>query len=537
MKKNLQLKEPVAVFIEKNKKISRKLAEKPPMERIKVSYAASAISFLYEKVRNTVDYKEEFLLRKYAIERILNRLIFIEGKRDRIGELLLTDLIRGRYFLNDTLAIEKISETDQIIKKYLALFDKIKFNGASRKDAKKTVDWLIGVAAFEIEKNLMSYEREEALCEFIYNTIRGDIVITDGFLSDNQQTTQNYLAILRVVLRADRSILSYYLIKAYWPGWFEENWISANDELAANIFSTEKAIDKELNHPIAEKFLRFFKRRSVVYFIISDLVSKNVAEAEEKMMSSKLNFLEGIREACGERYKKARETLSRTFTRSIIYIFLTKIILAFIIEVPYELFTAAKINYKSLGINVVFHPFLMYLVGSSIKLPKEKNTAQIIREAEYVVYKKKKNDQPPYINRFSFSKLSLRGGAFFIFYAAMFIITFGIIITILKKLEFNFVSGALFIFFLSVVSFFAFKIGQPVRDLIVIDKKDTLVDIVADFFYIPVMHFGRWLSERFSQINIFVFALDFIIEAPFKTFIKIFDDWVKFLKEKKEEMM
>lgn len=537
MSKNLQLREPVVTFIEKIKKINRKLAEKPAMERIKVSYAASAISFLYEKVRNTVDYKEELLLRKYATERILNRLIFIEGKRDKIGESLLTDLIRGRYFSNDTIEVSKIYETDRIIKRYLTLFDKIKFNDIQKKDARKIIDWLIGIAAFEIEKNLVSYEKEEALCEFIYNTIRKDIIIKDGFLNESQQTTQIYLAILRIVLRADKSIISYYLMKAYWTDWFGDNWILASDELAANIFSTEKVVDKDLVHPASDKFLRFFKRRAVVYFIIFDLISKNIAETEEKMASSKLNFLEDVREACALRYKKARETLSRTFKRSVIYIFVTKIALAFVIEVPYELFTVAKINYTSLGINVIFHPSLMYLVGSSIKMPKEKNTAQIIREAEYVVYKKKKEEPPPYINKFSFSTSSISGGVFFIFYAVMFAITFGSIIFILRKLEFNFVSGALFVFFVSVVSFFAFKISQPVRELIVIDKKDTLVDIVIDFFFIPVMHFGRWLSERFSQVNVFVFALDFIIEVPFKTFVKIFDDWVRFLKEKKEEMM
>ncbi|MBU3924546.1 hypothetical protein KKB43_02110 [Patescibacteria group bacterium] len=537
MKKNLQLREPVTIYIEKIKKINRKSLEKQSMDRIKVSYAASTISFLYEKIRNTVDYKEEFLLRKYAIERILNRLIFIENKKNGIGEALLSDLIRGRYFLNDTISIDKIAETDQIIKKYLTFFDKPSFADIKKGDANKIIDWFIGIAAFEIEKNLVSYDKEEALCEFIYNIVCKDIIIKDGFLNERQEITQTYLAILRAALRADRSILSYYLMKAYWPDWFGENWILVSDELAKNILSTKSIIDKEINHPVAERFLRFFKRRAVVYFIISDLIVKNASETEEKMLSSKLNFLEDIQEACAFRYEKAREVLSRTFKRSVAYIFATKIALAFIIEVPYEMFTMAKINYTSLSINVIFHPSLMYVVGSSIKMPKEKNTAQIIREAEYVVYKKKKSETPPYINKFSFSQSSFSGGLFFIFYAAMFIITFGLIIAVLKKLEFNFVSGALFIFFISVVSFFAFKISRPVRELIVIDKNDSLVDIVLDFFFIPVMHFGRWLSESFSQINIFVFALDFIIEAPFKTLIKIFDDWVKYLKEKREEMM
>lgn len=537
MSQNLQLREPVIIYIEKIKKINIKLSEKKSMERIKVSYAASAISFLYEKIRNTVDYKEEFLLRKYAIERILNRLIFIENKKDGIGEALLSDLIRGRYFLNDTIGTDKIAEADQIIKKYLILFDKLKSVDIKKEDVNKIIGWFIGITAFEIEKNLVSYEKEEALCEFIYNTVCKDIIIKGGFLNERQEITQTYLAILRAALRADRSILSYYLMKAYWPDWFTGNWVLISDELVNNILSIKNIIDKEIDHPAAERFLRFFKRRAVVYFIISDLIVKNAGETEEKMLSSKLNFLEDVQEACASRYKKAKEVLSMTFKRSVVYIFITKIALAFIIEVPYELFTAAKINYTSLGINVIFHPSLMYAAGSSIKMPKEKNTAQIIREAEYVVYAKKKSEAPPYANKFYFSQPSLSGGLFFVFYSAMFIITFGLIIAVLKKLQFNFVSGSLFVFFISVVSFFAFKISRPVRELIVIDKKDRLIDTVVDFFFIPVMYSGRWLSERFSQINIIVFALDFIIEAPFKTLVKIFDDWVKFMKEKKEEMM
>lgn len=536
MSKNLQLKTPILRFIEKLKIISQKGTEKPE-ERIKVSYVASSLSFLYEKVRNTVDYKDEYLLRKYAIERILNRLIFIEGKRGKLGELLLTDLIRGRYFLNDAIGVNKIAETDEIIRKYLALLDRANFKGHSEKNIQKLIAWLIGVASYEIEKNLVPFEKEEALIEFMYDSVKKDIVINADFLSERERIVQIYLAITRAILKSDQSMLSYYLLKVYWPDWFSYSWETVIRELGENIFSVKNAIEAEINHPIAEKMFRFFKRRVVVYSIIFDLLLENLSQTEEKMLSSKLSFLEDVRNDCKVRYKKAKATLSRTFTRSVLYILVTKIVLAFIIEVPYELMTMARVNYTTLGINVIFHPSLMYLVGSSIKMPKEKNTAQIIREAEYIIYQRKAGEIPPYPIKFNFQKSSISGGLFVIFYVIMFIVSFGAIIFFLTKLNFNIVSGALFTFFLSVVSFFAFKISQPVRELIVIDKKDSIFEVVVDFFFLPVIHFGRWLSERFSQVNIFVFALDFIIEVPFKSFVKIFDDWIKFIKEKKEEMM
>lgn len=535
MNKNLQLKEPVTKFIEKLKEINRKYSNKPA-EKIKVSYVASSLSFLYEKVRNTVDYKDEHLLRKYAIERILNRLIFIEGKRERLAEALLTDLIRGRYFRNDSIGVNKIGETDEIIGKYLVLLDKSDFKGHNEKDVQKMINWLLGILSFNIEKKLAPCDREEALCEFVYDSTKKDILIKDGTFTEREKILQVYIAILRAVFKADRSILSFYLFKVFWPDWFTKDWESIVDELGKNIFSVKNVIESEIDHPAGERLYRFFKRRAVVYFIIFDFLAKDLNEASERMVSSKLVFLEDIRQGALARYKKAKETLTRTFTRSVIYIFLTKIVMAFIIEVPYELMQIGHINFKTLGINVIFHPSLMYVVGSSIKMPTDKNTAQIIREAEYIIYQKKSNEPPPYTAKFNFLRSSTSKGMYFIFYSMMFVITFGIIIYILKKLDFNIVSGALFTLFLSVVSFFALKIGQPVRDLQVIDKKDKLVDVMIDFFYIPVANFGRWMSERFSQVNIFVFILDFIIEAPFKSFIKIFDDWVRFLREKKEEM-
>src|SRR3989339_1310893 len=78
--------------------------------KIKVSDLVSKMAFYYEKIRNTVDYKEEHLLRKNAIERILRRQIVIEGvislkglNSREIAQELLTELIRAAYLKNNTV--------------------------------------------------------------------------------------------------------------------------------------------------------------------------------------------------------------------------------------------------------------------------------------------------------------------------------------------------------------------------------------------------------------------------------------------------
>jgi len=85
------------IYREKNKPETLDDDETP---KIKVSELISRLAFYYEKIRNSVDYKEEYLLRKNAILRILKRQVIIEGplkilKPEDIAKNLLIELIRA----------------------------------------------------------------------------------------------------------------------------------------------------------------------------------------------------------------------------------------------------------------------------------------------------------------------------------------------------------------------------------------------------------------------------------------------------------
>ena len=86
------------------------------------------------------------------------------------------------------------------------------------------------------------------------------------------------------------------------------------------------------------------------------------------------------------------------------------------------------------------------------------------------------------------------------------------------------------------VSFFALKIRSTAKEYKVLQKKMGLLAFLIDFFSLPIVSAGRWLSTKFKKINVFAFVMDYIIEAPFKIFIATFEDWLGFLKDKKEGM-
>ncbi len=75
------------------------------------------------------------------------------------------------------------------------------------------------------------------------------------------------------------------------------------------------------------------------------------------------------------------------------------------------------------------------------------------------------------------------------------------------------------------------------RELIIIDRREGFLNLLLDFLSLPIVRMGHWFSVKMSKINVFVFLLDFIIEAPLKIVLEVVEDWFSFVREKKEEVL
>src|SRR3989338_1520328 len=103
---------------------------------IHVDEAASSVASFYEKMRDIIDWREEHLLRKTAIERILKRRLFIRKEGQGVAQSLVQELIRGGHFPNDSIRESKILDVQKLIDKYVFII-----NNAS---APQLHDWLMG---------------------------------------------------------------------------------------------------------------------------------------------------------------------------------------------------------------------------------------------------------------------------------------------------------------------------------------------------------------------------------------------------------
>jgi riboflavin transporter FmnP len=125
---------------------------------------------------------------------------------------------------------------------------------------------------------------------------------------------------------------------------------------------------------------------------------------------------------------------------------------------------------------------------------------------------------------------------FTLIYSITFFISFGLTIWFLEIIHFSWVSVIIFLFFLAFASFFIIRIRRTAKEWIVIDARENIMGFLIDFFSVPIVATGKWLSGKFARLNVFAFILDFIIEAPFKVLVEIAEQWTRYVRERKDEL-
>lgn len=506
--------------------------------KIKVSDIISKMAFYYEKIRNSVDDKEEHLLHKNAIDRIIRRQISIEQMRNgqEIAAHLLTEMIRAGYLPNNKLPESKIGEVAAIIDKYVILrrlaapqLDELPY------EEKKEINrWLISLAACEIEEKLKRDSITKLAINILYANLAKDIKFPDDSPYHNDKEIQIFSGIYRSYLKADRDMVSYVLLKYYVAGW-QQPTEETMTKTAANLVGLYRAINQQLAHPLAPQLSRIIDRYTVYFSVLQEVITENPVAVYDDFKKDPKAFPRNIKSICAKQYKKTKSKLWRAAIRSIIYLFVTKMFLVFILEIPLATLLNEKPSVGALAINVAMPPILLFFIILFTRLPGEANTAKIVAGIEELTFAEKARQEPirlrPPIKRSGF-----RNGFFNFLYGVTFLITFGGVIFLLNQVGFNFISITIFLFFLALISFFSIRIRKRVRELMVVEAKENIFGFVTDFFYVPIIAVGKWLSQHFSKLNVFVFILDFIIEAPFKVFVEIAEEWGKYVRERKEDI-
>ncbi|KKU32978.1 MAG: hypothetical protein UX57_C0010G0019 [Candidatus Uhrbacteria bacterium GW2011_GWE2_46_68] len=513
-------------------RVKQDAQEAPKEEVITVNETLSVAASAYEIVRNTLEYDEDHLLRRNAIRRILKRRMG-EGMDRNLATNLLRELIWARYFPNKKIPERKIEELAQILSKYQGLFAGLPEDSKKGQDH---YDWLLDVLTCEIEYLLDPPLVDEALTQYAYQEMRKRVQWSTKIVTEEDRDLQLFIAIHRSVLKANPAMLRFRLLTLYFPTWRKAQ---AGDPVVAEVEQNFSAFvetaEHQLQHPGSDSLYRLMRRHAVVFHLLRDITQDDPDAFNQAFENTQKEKIEtALTRAAQERYSRFRSRLARGVIRATVFLFFTKMLLALVLEAPYETFILHTTNYVPLFVNIIFPPALLAFLGFTVQVPGKRNTEKILEEARglfgwgedfLVLFKMRR----------SWTKGAL-GMVFNVLYVGAFILTLSVISFILHLFAFNVVSILFFIFFFMLVAFFGLKIRQTKKDLVVVETAGGLFTFIADIVFLPIVRAGRWMAMRAPRVNIFLFFFDFIVEAPFKAAIGIIESWLAFLREKKEEI-
>lgn len=517
-------------------------SKKPETPTIHVDEVAKKVAAFYEQIRTIVDWKEEHLMRRAAIIRKLKRRFFDfelnnYSSTEDAAESLILELIRGGHFQNDSIEESKPKDVQKIINKYIFILKNNPENRAG-KAGMQFYNWLIEVAACEIEENLSPAIREMALINYMFSAMKEKIKVSDkiyqsGLLKKEYTYVQIYIAVCQALFKLDKPIISYNLIKYRYPDWdrANDNLVS---EISQKIFKIWKGIENDMQNPFANKFYNICERYDTPYLLMGDVLSMNSALETGKEISDPAVLEELIKETYSKRLSTLKTRISRAAIYSTISIFVTKVLSLVLLEVLIEEALGSKIKPVILMADILIPTALMFFIISMVKRPSKKNLNLVIMETMKVAYGKEPAEI--YEIKMARKKGPVMSAILSVVYVFSAFITFGVIYYVLNYFGFPISSIIIDIIFIALILFAGTAATKRAQELTMEEEKEGFLSFLSDVFFLPLHGFGRWISNKWKKYNAFAVFFNALIDMPFTAFVEFLEKWRYFIKERKDEI-
>lgn len=504
-----------------------RFAPDPETPVIEVDEAVRSIAGFYERTRNTLEYGEGDFLRQRAIVRALRRLVHFRPSLPIQEQALecIRELIRGGYFPNATIPEIVSRQIAEALERLFAAYPVVDplFH-----------DELLRFAVFDVEDAVYP-ERAAAHAATIHFVVE---VALSRMRWPREATREPghqaflFVAAHRAVLNADRARILYAFLRDAFPAWRT----ASGEEMAslAPQFERVLAIAKRtVVHPRCEQYTRAMRRIAPAFRAVDDAVTSATFAGQSPDAVSILQVERRIDEAVAARYQSVKQRLRKTAWRATLYVFFTKMVVAFLIELPYEFYVSRSFVPDVFMVNLLFPPALMFFVAFSARPPRQEVAERIIDDAMKIIASTQALGHVRFPRKRGTARLLM-------FMVSVGTMTGGAIYFILKGLAalgFGPLAMLVFLMFFSIVSLFAWRIRKPLRELAAGSGDGGVLYAALEILVFPFLAVGRFLSDGIRSVNVFVFLLDVFIESPLKVLFAAGEDWLAFLREKREQLV
>ena len=490
-------------------------------EVIEVSAATRRIAGAYERFRNTLEPEEADILRRNAIYRVLERRLDQNRSSEDVAVALIQELIRANYI--EAPPKRLAFRVAQDITRARVVLDTLD---------RKYHAWFLSLVAVSIDRYLHTHDKQEVLAHLMYNDTYQRASWMDDLVSEKERGAQLYIGCYRVLFAADDYEISYTYFNRRFPAWHDPNVTEANiAAVARDLPEFYSEVQRIVNHGARHRLHRLLRPVAVPYRVLYDLLQSKKPE----IWQSNSGLESTARDVIRARTASIRSRMNRRAWHSILFLLFTKTILTGLVEYPYEVAVLREVHWGALLTNIFFHPFLLLFAASTARLPGSVNSEHVMDQLRRVVTGT--GELPTIILHRSrrYGVLGLSGLA--LIYTLVFVGIFWALFALLDALNFSLVAMLLFVIFLGLVVFLSFRIRRAVEEIRLVKRRDGFVSTLFSFVSLPILEFGRWLAENIQNINIILFFMDRVLEAPFKLLIDIIEDWFSFVRERKEEIV
>lgn len=474
-----------------------------------------------------MDYRKEEVILRASIERILKRRLLFGGTGKTIAEPLVRELVWARYFPDESIP-ESITERIQgQIDLYLELRRDIVAKHILPE--KEINQWIYHLMSSDVQHILNPDKKRESMANFMFQVMRTHVKIADD--TEQVRDAQVFIAVRKNFTKDDLAFLRFHLFNQYFGRLTEENI----KHVSAHFMEGYNEIQSQLNYPRRDTIYNYVKKKTAVFLIFEDLLTSQKGNIRE-LYKTPEELKKAVFDICNFRYKGISSKIRTAIIRSVVFILLTKAVFAIGVEGTYENLVYGEILWPSIILNIAIPPLLMIIASITIRPPGKQNSEYIYMYIHEILSNDNPNIGIHLITRKSPPKMKpVLNIIFTTFWFLTFILMFGSIIYILTKLNFNIMSQIVFMFFFAIISFLSYRISQAANAYDIEYRKSPTAPI-KDFLFMPFIQVGRKLTEGISQVNIFLYILDFVIETPFKGMFAFFEQWFFFLQSKREKL-
>jgi hypothetical protein len=480
---------------------------------LEVPDTGKMVSTAYEQLRNVAEYSEEHLLLQRAIRRFCKRNLFLTKWHSKpLGTELIVELSQAGYLKTGQFAQATANRLDEIIAGYMEVHGRLRQAHVEREMAD---DWTLALISTQAESLLNPHNLRRATASVAYQHFLRALPrdkFTDMTDFSNYEACL-YIAVEQAILKADVDTVRYELLQIYRQ--------STEDTSAFIHFNRQ--IDQLYNSSLTLRLRRLVSRYGAPFRALRGLLGSRRLDLANLVADRGL-FLDAYDTQLAHEYRSLPGRLNRGLLKSILFLLITKALIGLGIEVPYDLIVRGAVARLPLTLNLLFPPLYMASLKLSLLPPSNSNKRAIHDYMEESLYGD--TDMPINVPEQRRASVISR-----FVYAVLLAIPVVLTVLILQRVGFNVLQMVIFFVFFSTASFLGFRLGTMTRDWELTLRQPGLATSMRDFFYLPFIVSGQWISRKYSRINIVARFLDVAIELPLKSVLRLVRQWMNFLRE------